>query len=204
MIYYRNTPLIFAFILLPFCALKAQTKVIGECTLQYVIKQLNSDDTIGYKLVYVKGDQCKTTLQTSHLTQTLLFNVQQSTATITKDIGTSHFLQSVVYPPLSQPNLISMKEIASDTLVQILGYNCKSVELKWSDGVVYQIVYTTDIATTVNTFELAFKEVAGLVLSYTIIPVSGQAIQYRATKIDLSPISLSQFNINKDLYQIID
>lgn len=201
---YRITPLIFAYLLLPLCALKAQTKIIGECTLKYVIKQLNTEDTIGFKSVYVKGDQCKTTLQTPHLTQTLLFNVQQSTATITKDIGSTHFLQSVIYPPVAQPNLISMKEFATDSVVKILGYNCKRVELKWSDGVVYQILYTTDIATTVNTFELAFKEVAGLVLSYTIYPISGQAIQYQATKIDLSPISLSQFNINKDLYQIID
>jgi hypothetical protein len=201
---YRITPLIIGLFLFSFLSTKAQIKIIGECSIEYIVKQINSNDTIGIKLVYVKGDQCKTSLQTPHLTQTLFFNTQQSTAAITKDIGSSHFLQVVNYPPASSANLISMKEIVSDTIVKVLGYNCKSVELKWSDGVVYQILYATEIATTVNTFELAFKEVSGLVLSYTIIPVTGIAVQYLATKIDLSPIPLSQFNINKDLYQTID
>ena len=193
-----------AWLLYSLNTLSAQTKIVGECALEFLITKANTNDTIGYKIVYVKGDQCKTVLQTPQLNQALYFNIQQPTASITKDIGTSHFLQNVIYPPMNQPNLISMKETWSDSLINILGYNCKSVMLKWSDGIVYQIWYTTDIATTVNTFELAFKEVPGLVLAYTVIPISGSSIIYQATKIDLSPIALSQFNINKELYQTID
>jgi hypothetical protein len=57
---------------------------------------------------------------------------------------------------------------------------------------------------SVNAFEIAFKDIPGLVFSYTIIPSKGNVIKYQATNIDLSPISLSQFNINKELYQMID
>ncbi len=183
---------------------KAQTKMIGECSLQFRITQNNQIDTIGSKWVFVKGNQCKTVLNTRQLVQTLLFNTEANTALITKDIGASHFLQEVVYPPLATPTLLSMKEIQSDSATHILGYACKGVELKWSDGVVYQIWFTTDISTTVNTFELAFKEITGLVLAYNIIPASGVSVEYYATKIDFSPIPLSQFNINKDQYQILD
>jgi hypothetical protein len=183
---------------------QSQTKIVGECALEFLIKKENTSDTIGHKVVFIKGDQCKTILQTPQLVQSLYFNLQQATASITKDIGASHFLQVINFPPFNQPNLISMKELNADSTLKILGYNCKSVELKWSDGVIYQIWYTAEIATTVNTFELAFKEVPGLVLVYTIIPALGSPIQYQATKIDLSPISLNQFNINKELYQIID
>lgn len=196
--------ILLVFVLFPFFGLKAQTKMIGECTLQYAITQLTSIDTIGSKWVYVKGDVCKTILATPQLVQTLLFNMQQNTATITKDIGSSHFLQEVVYPPTSMPNLLSMKEIFSDSVTVILGYSCKGVEQKWSDGVVYQIWYTPEIITTVNAFELAFKEVPGLVLSYTILPVSGASVKYQAVNIDLSPIPLSQFNVNRERYQSID
>lgn len=200
----NRIPILLVFVLFPFLGLKAQTKMIGECTLQFAITQLTSLDTIGSKWVYVKGDVCKTILATPQLVQTLLFNVQQNTATITKDIGSSHFLQEVVYPPVSTPNLLSMKEIFSDSTKTILGYSCKGVEQKWSDGVVYQIWYTPEIITTVNAFELAFKEVPGLVLSYTILPVNGASIKYEAAKIDLSPIPLSQFNVNRERYQSID
>jgi hypothetical protein len=190
--------------LLSFLTIKAQTKNIGECTLQYHIIQMDNADTIGVKWVYVKGDQCKTTIHTSQLVQSLYFNTQSKTATITKDIGESHFIQEVLYPPIEQPTLVSMKELPSDTLVQFLGYTCKQVELKWSDGVIYQIWYTPEIMTTVSSFEIAFKEVGGLVLCYNVIPVAGNTIQYKASSIDFSPIALSQFIINKDQFQIIE
>lgn len=201
---HRITPLIITCLLFSFSALHAQTKIVGECTLSFQITNADNNDTIGQKMVYIKGNQCKTVLQTPQLKQVLFFDIQQSKATITKDIGTSHFLQVINYPPSTLPNLISMKTLSADTVVQFLGYNCKHVELSWSDGVVYQIWYTNEIAATVNTFELAFKEVPGLVLAYKIIPLNGKSVNYVATKIDLSPILLNQFNINQDQYQVID
>lgn len=198
------TPLITFCLLFSFLSLKAQTKIVGECSLLFEITNDVNNDTIGVKHVYIKGEQCKTVLETPLLKQDLFFDLQQTKATITKDIGNSHFLQIINYPPASLPNLISMKESLPDSTIQILGYNCKNVDLFWSNGVVYQIWYTNEIATTVNTFEIAFKEVPGLVLSYRIIPTKGNAFNYRAIKIDLSPIPLSQFNINADQYQVID
>ena len=200
----RSPLLLLACLLCLLNTIQAQTKIVGECTLEFSITNSVNKDTIGSKAVFVKGDQCKTILLTAQLNQSLYFNIQQPTATITKDIGTSHFLQVVNYPPQNQPNLISMKETMPDSTMKIVGYNCKNVELKWSDGVIYQIWYTPEIAATVNTYELAFKEIPGLVLAYTITPLTGSSIQYKAIKIDLSPISLNQFNINTALYQRID
>ena len=200
----RSPLLLLACLLCLLNTIQAQTKIVGECTLEFSITNFVNKDTIGSKAVFVKGDQCKTILLTAQLNQSLYFNIQQPTATITKDIGTSHFLQVVNYPPQNQPNLISMKETMPDSTMKIVGYNCKNVELKWSDGVIYQIWYTPEIAATVNTYELAFKEIPGLVLAYTITPLTGSSIQYKANKIDLSPISLNQFNINTALYQRID
>ena len=181
----RITPIIVC-LLFSIISSKAQTKMIGECTLQFSITQNDHIDSIGTKLVYVKGNQCKTVLNTPQLIQTLLFNTDNPAAFITKDIGANHFLQEIVYPPLASPILLSMKEIVSDSTKHILGYACKGVELKWSNGVVYQIWFTNEISTTVNTFELAFKEIAGLVLAYTIIPETGVSVEYYATKIDFS------------------
>jgi hypothetical protein len=51
---------------------------------------------------------------------------------------------------------------------------------------------------------LGFKNVPGLVLSYTITSAKGMRVKYQATKLDLSPLSLSLFIINNELYQAID
>lgn len=198
------TPLITFCLLFSFQTLIAQTKIVGECSLLFQITNVETGDTIGQKHIYIKGNQCKTVLETPQLKQGLFFDLQQIKATVTKDIGASHFLQVINYPPLSAPNLISMKESSTDSSMQILGYNCKSVDLILSDGIVYQIWYTTEISATVSTFELAFKEVPGLVLSYKIIPAKGKSFHYMATKIDLSPIPMNQFNINTNQYQVID
>jgi hypothetical protein len=88
--------------------------------------------------------------------------------------------------------------------MNILGYRCKAMQLKWSDGSIYDILYTDALNLTVNQFELGFKNIPGLVLSYTITSAKGVRIQYQATQLDLSPLSLSLFTINNELYQAID
>jgi len=180
---------------------------VGECALQFQITEQKANGgelPIGIKEVWVKGNQCKTTLTTPLLVQTILFNTQLDKATIIKDIGQSHFLQTIKYPPVSKNSLLAQEAIATDTANKILGYRCKALQLKWTDGSVYDILYTDELSLTVNQFELGFKNIPGLVLSYTITSAKGMRVKYQATKLDLSPLSLSLFTINNELYQAID
>ena len=185
----------------------AQTKLVGECALQFQITEQKANGLavpIGIKEVWVKGNQCKTTLTTAQLVQTFLFNTQSDKATITKEIGQSHFLQTIKFPPLSKNSILAQEEISTDSTMNILGYRCKAMQLKWSDGSVYDILYTDSLNLTVNQFEQGFKNIPGLVLSYTVISSKGMRIKYQATQLDLSPLSLSLFTINSELYQAID
>ena len=200
----KITPLILS-IFFTIASAHAQTKVVGECTLQFEITEHAGTQwmPMGTKNVWIKGSQCKTVFTSPQLVQALIFNTQSDNALILKDIGQNHFLQAIKYPPSPTPTMLSMKAV-SDTTISILGYLCKKVQVIWSDETIYEIQYTNEIAASVNAFELAFKDIPGLVLGYTIRPAKGNAVQYLASKIDLSPIALSQFNVNKDLYQIID
>jgi hypothetical protein len=180
---------------------------VGECALQFQITELKSNGItapIGIKEVWVKGNQCKTRLTTTQLVQTFLFNTQLNKATITKDIGQSHFLQTIGYPPVSKNSIVAQEEIATDSTMNILGYRCKAMQLKWSDGSIYDILYTDALNLTVNQFELGFQNIPGLVLSYTITSAKGMRIKYEATQLDFSAVSLSLFSINSELYQAID
>ena len=183
----------------------AQAKVLGECTIQFNIQQQQKNEwvEIGSKKVWIKGNQCKTTLTTPQLVQTLIFNIQQDKAVVTKEVGNNKYLQEIIYTPANLATLISMKEIPTDTIT-LLGYPCKKVKLQLSDGVVYEVYYTTDLIPSVTTFEFAFKEVQGLVLGYNIVNKNNPLIKYSATLLDLSPITLNQFQINKSEFQILD
>jgi hypothetical protein len=195
------TPLIICLTLFLVSA-KAQTKLVGECALQYLI--LQDQDTIGSKRVLIKGDQCKTVLTTKQLTQTLYFNKQDTIATITKEMGNTKFLQQLKFPQVSALKVLSINELTNIDSLMVLGYLCKGMQVMMSDSSYYQLWYTPQIATTVNTFESIFENIPGLVLSYIVFPIKGKPIQYNATSVDLSPIALSQFYINKENFQLID
>lgn len=201
---FKHIPLI-VYVLFASAHAHAQAKVLGECTIQFNIQQQQKSEwvVIGSKKVWIKGNQCKTILATPQLVQTLIFNIQQGKAIVTKQVGNNKYLQEIIYPPATLATLISMKEVTGDTLT-VLGYHCKKVKLELSDGVVYEVYYSPDLIPSVTTFEFAFKEVQGLVLGYSIINKNDPIINYMATLLDFSPITLNQFQINKLEFQILD
>jgi hypothetical protein len=201
---YKITPII-VYLLVAFSA-SAQTKVVGECSIQFDIEQLQNQDwqKLGQKIIQVKGNQCKTTLITPKLVQSIVFSSQEDSAYLLKEIGDNKFLQRIPFPPKSLPTLVNMKKRISDSVINIAGYTCNELQLTFSDESVYDIVYTPMIIPTIPYFEMAFKDIPGLVLSYSITTKKGVSIRYKATQVDLSPITLNQFEINKNEYQILD
>lgn len=201
---YKITPII-VYLLIAFTS-NAQTKVVGECSVQFDIEQLQNQQwqKLGQKAVFVKGSQCKTTLVTPRLHQTLVFSTLQDSAVLLKEIGDSKFLQHIIFPPKTSPTLVTMKKLPTDSSVMVAGYLCNAMQLVLSDQTVYDVLYTPSIIPTIPYFEIAFKDIPGLVLSYSITTNKGVPIKYTATQVDLSPITLNQFEVNSNEYQIID
>lgn len=201
----RLSPLIVCFFSCIVFQLQAQTKVVGECTITYDIHQISSNgDTslVGQKQVFIKGNSCKTILTTPEITQTLIFNTQQETAIILKEIGLNRFLQYIQYASISPVNLVASKK--NGVVSSILEYPCESITLSWADGTSMDVTYTNVILPTVTVYEQAFKEIPGLVMRYQLTTKLGNTIIYSANKLDLSPIRLNVFEVNKEKYQRIN
>ena len=201
---YKITPII-VYLLLAFVS-NAQTKVVGECIVQFEIEQFQNQQwqKLGQKTVFVKGSQCKTTLVTPRLVQTLIFSSVKDSGILIKEIGDSKFLQHISFPPKQLPTLVTMKKLYADSTIMVAGYNCNALQLVFSDQSVYEVLYTPSIIPTIPYFEIAFKDIPGLVLSFSITTIKGIPIRYTATQVDLSPITLNQFEFNVNDYQIID
>ena len=201
----RLSPLIVCFLSCLVFQSYAQTKVVGECAVTYDIHQISkTGDTslIGQKQIFIKGNSCKTILKTPQLTQTLIFNTQQDTAIILKEIGLNKLLQYILYTSINPVNLVAAKK--NDAISNILNYPCASITLSWANGTSMEVTYTTAILPTVTVYEQAFKEIPGLVLNYQLTTKEGNRILYSATKVDLSPITLNVFEVNKNNYQQIN
>ena len=201
----RLPPIIVCFLSCVVFQAQAQTKVVGECAITFDIQQITSNgDTsiVGQKQIFIKGNSCKTILKTPAFTQTLIFNTQQDTAIILKEIGMNKFLQYILYASMQPVNLVASKKIGITST--ILDYPCETITLSWADGNTMEVTYTTVILPTVTVYEQAFKEIPGLVLRYQLTTKEGNKILYSANKIDLSPITLNVFEVNKSNYQQIN
>ena len=114
------------------------------------------------------------------------------------------FFQKINFPQKNLPVLVTMKKMNTDSVIQIAGYTCNAIQLVFSDETVYDVLYTNAIIPTIPYFEMAFKDIPGLVLSYSITTKKGVSVRYKATMVDLSPITLNQFEFNINDYQIIE
>ena len=92
--------------------------------------------------------------------------------------------------------------LLSDTK-NILGYECKKATLQTKEGSVVTVFYATAIIPSVKEFEYEFKDVPGLVLEYETVE-DGKQIKYTATKINLSPVQTSKFDIPTSGYRILN
>lgn len=201
----RLPPIIVCFLSCVVFQSHAQTKVVGECAITFDIQQItNNGDTsiVGQKQIFIKGNSCKTILKTPAFTQTLIFNTQQDTAIILKEIGLNKFLQYILYASMQPINLVASKK--NGTTSTLLDYPCETITLTWADGNTMEVTYTTLIIPTVTVYEQAFKEIPGLVMRYQLTTKEGSKILYSANKVDLSPIKLNVFEVNKSNYQQIN
>ncbi len=201
----RLPPIIVCFLSCIVFQLQAQTKVVGECAITFDIQQITSNgDTsiVGQKQIFIKGNSCKTILKTPAFTQTLIFNTQQDTAIILKEIGMNKFLQYILYASMQSVNLVASKK--NGTTSTLLDYPCETITLTWADGNTMEVTYTTLIIPTVTVYEQAFKEIPGLVMRYQLTTKEGSKILYSANKVDLSPITMNVFEVNKSNYQQIN
>jgi len=201
----RLPPIIVCFLSCAVFQLQAQTKVVGECAITYDIHQISmKGDTslVGQKQIFIKGNSCKTILKTPAFTQTLIFNTQQDTAIILKEIGMNKFLQYILYASMQPVNLVASKKNANTST--LLDYPCETITLSWADGNSMEVTYTNLIIPTVTVYEQAFKEIPGLVMRYQLTTKEGSKILYNANKVDLSPITLNVFEVNKSNYQQIN
>ena len=86
----------------------------------------------------------------------------------------------------------------------ILGYDCKKAVISLKDGSVYTLFYATSITPSVKEFEYPFRDLPGFVLEYQIKEFGESIVNYKAVKINLSPVQASKFDIPTSGYRILN
>ena len=198
----------FGLILFLFLQLNAQQRTVAECTINYSITTDSSNSnpiSATKKVVYIKGNDSRTDIISSSLSQTIFYDKTSGNAVVLREFGNNKIMTKLTKSQWLEKNKkfdgISISLISDKK--NILGYECKKATLQTKEGSVVTVFYATAIIPSVKEFEYEFKDVPGLVLEYETVE-DGKQIKYTATKINLSPVQTSKFDIPTSGYRILN
>ncbi|MCZ2223250.1 MAG: hypothetical protein LC122_06425 [Chitinophagales bacterium] len=206
---------LFAFTCLQPFAQQDKPRVLAECTIDFSVdvSELRGLDNTTLetfkatiKTVYIKGNQSRVDFISPSFSQSVIYDKNTGNAVILREIGNNKFLTK-----LSSDAWIKTNSRFENTTIKtldetktILGYECKKAILTLADGVSLNLYYLPKFIPSVKEFEYQFKDLPGLVLEYESQDKNGQIIKYTATKINVSPVPISKFDIPTTGYRILN
>ena len=198
-------------VLFIFLQLNAQQRVVAECTINYSIatdsinSKTNNPLSATKKIVYIKGNDSRTDIVSSSFSQTIYYDKTSGNAVVLREFGNNKIMTKLSKSQWIEKN--KRFEGATVNLIgdtkNILGYECKKATIQTKDGNIVSVFYATAITPSVKEFEYQFKDIPGFVLEYET-EEAGQKIKYTATKINLSPVQTSKFDVPSTGYRILN
>lgn len=192
----------------------AQQRVVAECTVTYQIsleennqnKDVQNAIQQSTKTVYIKGNDSRVDLNSPSLLQSVIYDKTNGSAVILREFGNNKFMTSLNNKEWKEANKqfegMSIKLI--NETKTILGYECKKAVLNLKDSTVFNVYYASTIIPSVREFEYQFKDVPGFVLEFDIREQGTSIVRYKATKINLSPVQASKYDIPTSGYRLLN
>jgi GLPGLI family protein len=191
-----------------------QQRVVAECTVTYSISpddavtdpEVASSLKATVKTVYIKANDSRSDLVSPTFKQSVIYNKSSGAATILREFGNNKFMTRMDQARWAAENkkFAGMTLAVSGETKTILGYECKQATIQLKDGSAYSIFYAPNIVPSVKEFEYQFRDVPGFVLEYESQDADGRKTRYTATKINLSPVQASRFDIPVSGYRLLD
>lgn len=192
----------------------AQQRVVAECTVTYSIaadngntdKEVEASLQATTKTVFIKGNDSRTDLVSPTFRQSILYNKNGGTATILREFGNNKFMTRMDHARWISENrkYEGMSMAMLPETKTILGYECRKAVLQLRDSTVLTLFYAPNLIPSVREFEYQFRDVPGFVLEYESQDKDGKKITYTATKINLSPVQASKFDIPTSGYRLLN
>lgn len=188
-------------------------RVVAECAVDYRVQpdsgwnERGTETAVfsGNKKVFIKGNDLRVDMESPGFLQSFIYDKSNLLAVVLREIGTNKFITRLAGNDWQQElkKYDSIQVTFLNAFKTIIGYDCKSLQMKLKDGSEYLVYYTTTIAPSVREFELAFKDVPGFVLQYTVRQ-NKHTVTYTASRISFSPVPASRFDIPTSGYRILE
>ncbi len=189
-------------------------KIISDCTVVYdvsvddskadpkVVKAMSG----ATKVLYVKGSKTRSELISSNFMQTIIYDNKTDSTIILRDFGNTSYISFLDLEKRKEKNkkFEGVRFSNSDETKTILGYMCNKVTSKLKDGSSYSIYYAPSIIPSNRGYEYQFKDLPGFALEYEVETEDGKSrIKYTATKMTLTPVASTKFDVPKSGYRVL-
>ena len=201
-------------VLLSINTVMAQQRIVAECTISYAIAVDSSSADISFaenlksatKTVFIKGSNCRVDIISKAFLQSIFYDKAKGGITILREFGNNKFITKLDSTKWRNENMEfdSMTTVITQETKKIIGYDCKKAMLELKNGTSYQVYFVPTLVPSVKEFEHEFKNIPGLVLAYFVQSKDGKKINYTATKLNLSPVPASKFDIPVTGYRFLE
>ena len=184
-----------------------QPKVIGDCTISYLLSSSANADQggIASSTVYIKGKEIRVDFINNSFSQTIFYNGNLGSATILKTVGQSKYITNYTAEEWEKENEVYKGSSVSFTnnTKKILNYDCKEAVITLKNGKSYSAYFTPRLIPMVKANPFAYNDVPGLILEYELLTDEKDKIFYTANNINFNPVPALKFEIPKSGYRII-
>jgi GLPGLI family protein len=204
----KKNIIFFGLLLFIFLQLKAQQRIVAECTVTYAVSSDSSGNSTSgktTKMVYIKGNDCRTDINSPSFSQTIFYDKNSGNAVVLREFGNNKIMTKLNKTQWLEKNKKfdgATVNLVGDTKT-ILGYECKKATIQTKEGNIVTVFYATAITPSVKEFEYQFKEVPGFVLEYET-EEAGKTMKYIATKINLNPVQTAKFDVPSSGYRMLN
>ena len=204
------------FLLIPFFSLftlaSFAQKKISEGTISYdIVINTNSAKTQAADFldgatstVYLKGPKSRVEIVSSLGTQSTIIDGTKNTVTVLKEFGEQKFLINMTpdeYRAANEKQANVAFTYANDEKT-ILGYKCKKAIGKLPSGATFTVWYTPDLIPENKEYQYMNRDLPGLAMEYES-SIGKTQVTYTVSKISLSPVPASKFDIPKTGYRVM-
>jgi GLPGLI family protein len=185
---------------------------VAECVVNYSIvfdsslAKNTASSTVSSKVVYIKGNDCRTDVTSPSFSQTIFYDKSSGNAVVLREFGNNKIMTKLNKLQWIEKN--NKFEGATISMIgdtkNILGYECKKAIIQAKEGNSITVFFATAITPSVKEFEYQFKDIPGFVLEYEEARENGNKIKYTATKINLSPVQASKFDVPSSGYRLLN
>jgi GLPGLI family protein len=191
-------------------AMANSQKTISEGTLTYSIEMKTPAGTAGSALdgatstVYLKGSLSRTDMVSSLGNEKTIYDNKAGTAVILKEYSGQKLMITLTNENWIAKNkkTAGIQFTRQSGTKEILGYACDRATATLTDGSTLNVYYATGLDLLNKDYDPAFKNLPGVPMQYEF--TSGKnTFTYTLTRLDVSAVQVSRFEVPKSGYRVI-